>query len=133
MLRNLTLLLVAFMACTQKPKQEVIDTSDLKEREYIRAIEGVDEVLDPELVKRGKVLISYADCASCHKPEERAKGPAFKDIARRYPISQVYINLLARKVISGGTGSWGSPVMAAHPQLTMEEATAMVSYILSLD
>ncbi|WP_425635974.1 c-type cytochrome [Algoriphagus yeomjeoni] len=111
----------------------MIDTSDLKDREYIRAIEGVDEVLDPELVKRGKVLISYSDCAECHKPDMRAKGPAFQDIAQRYPTSQVYINLLARKVISGGTGSWGSPVMAAHPELTMDDAIAMVSYVLSLE
>lgn len=125
--------MVAFVACTQKPTQERIDTSDLKEREYIRAIKGVDEDLDPELVKRGKVLISYSDCAECHKPDLRSKGPAFQDIAKRYPTNQVYINLLARKIISGGSGSWGSPVMASHPSLTMDDATAMVSYILTLE
>jgi len=130
--RNLIFLLVVFASCTQKPEQKSIDTSDLKELEYIRPIEGEDEALDPEVIKKGEVLISYSDCAECHKSNKRAKGPAFKDIAKRYPIKQVYLELLASKVISGGTGSWGSPVMSAHPDLKKEDATAMVSYILSL-
>ncbi len=130
--RKLIFILVTLAACTQKPVQKSIDTSDLKELEYIRAIEGEDEGLDTGMIKKGEVLISYSDCTECHKSDKRAKGPAFQDIAKRYPIKQVYIDLLASKVISGGTGSWGSPVMSAHPDLKKEDATAMVSYILSL-
>lgn len=130
--RNLIFLLVVFASCTQKTEQKSIDTSDLKELEYIRPIEGEDEALDSGVIKKGEVLISYSDCTECHKSDKRAKGPAFKDIAKRYPIKQVYLDLLASKVISGGTGSWGSPVMSAHPDLKKEDATAMVSYILSL-
>ncbi|MEP0711102.1 MAG: c-type cytochrome [Algoriphagus sp.] len=110
-----------------------MDTSARKEQEYIRAIEGEDEILDPEIIKRGEVLISYSDCAECHKTDKRAKGPAFRDIAKRYPTTSAYLDLLARKVISGGTGSWGSPVMLPHPDLNEEDARAMVSYILSLE
>ncbi len=110
-----------------------MDTSAQKEKDYIRTIEGDNEELDPEVIKRGEVLISYSDCADCHRIDKRSKGPALLDIAKRYPINQAYIDLLARKVISGGTGSWGSPVMLPPPNLKKEEAKAMVSYILSLE
>ncbi|PZX60374.1 cytochrome c [Algoriphagus ratkowskyi] len=131
--RNLVFILLAFAACTQKPVQENINTSEAKEREYIRAIEGEDEDLNLEEITRGEVLISYSDCAECHKEDKRAKGPAFQNIAKRYPNTQAYIDLLTRKVISGGTGSWGSPIMSPHPELKEEDAKAMVSYILSLE
>jgi len=78
-------------------------------------------------------LISYSDCSTCHTEERRAKGPAFQDIAKRYPSNQAYIGLLAQKVITGGKGSWGNPVMSPHPNLQYSDAEAMVTYILSLD
>lgn len=96
-------------------------------------VPGEDEALDLELIKKGKVLISYSDCNECHKEESDATGPSFKDIAKRYPSRQIYIDLLARKVISGGSGVWGYPVMRAHPDLTLEEAQAMAAFILSLE
>jgi len=125
--------MVALAACTQKPAQGSIDTSTAKEQKYIRAIEGEDEELEIEVIKRGEVLISYSDCAECHKEDKRAKGPAFQDIAKRYPLKKVYVDLLARKVISGGSGSWGSPIMSPHPDLKEEDARTMVRYILSIE
>ncbi|MEB2774479.1 cytochrome c [Algoriphagus sp. D3-2-R+10] len=132
MRRNLIFILFTLAACTQKTSEENVDSSVEKEQAYIRAIEGEDEEIAMYIIKKGEVLISYSDCAECHKSDKRAKGPAFQDIAKRYPIKQVYIDLLARKVISGGSGSWGSPVMSPHPNLKEEDAKAMVSYILSL-
>ncbi|MCW3112191.1 MAG: cytochrome, partial [Segetibacter sp.] len=58
-------------------------------------------------------------------------GPAFKDIAKRYPVNKIYIEMLAQKVIRGGSGSWGYAVMDPHPKLSLEDAKTMVSYILS--
>jgi cytochrome c len=101
-------------------------------KDYIKAIPGTDELLDLELVKRGEVLIAYADCYDCHKTDNRSKGPAFQDIAKRYPIQEVYMEHLARKIIHGSTGAWGYPVMDPHPNISMEEAKSMSSYILSL-
>jgi len=40
--------------------------------------------------------------------------------------------MLAYKVILGGRGSWGYPVMDPHPKLSFEDAKMMVTYILSL-
>jgi cytochrome c len=129
----LILLQALCYSCARQEKSEALDSTSSKKLDYIRPIEGKDELLDLELVKKGKVLISYGDCNSCHTYEKRAKGPAFQDIAKRYPRNQVYVDLLAQKVISGGKGSWGNPVMDPHPNLQESDAKAMVSYILSLE
>jgi cytochrome c len=100
--------------------------------DYIRPIPGEDEEIAEDQIKLGEVLIAYSDCYDCHTRENRAKGPSFQDISKRYPIRQVYIDLLARKIISGGTGSWGYPIMNPHPNLSMEDAQTMVTFILSL-
>ena len=41
--------------------------------------------------------------------------------------------MLAKKIIAGGGGNWGKEhVMAAHPQIAIQDANEIVSYILSL-
>ncbi len=96
-------------------------------------IEGENEPLDTLLAQKGKVLIAYSDCYQCHREENRAKGPSFSAIAKRYPLQKSYIELLSRKIISGGSGTWGYPVMSAHPKLSETEARSMATYILSMD
>ena len=103
-----------------------------KKSDYIKQIKGVNDSLPAEIVQKGEVLISYSDCYTCHKEDQKSVGPAFKDIAKRYPVNKVYIEMLAQKVIVGGSGSWGSPVMLPHPKLSFEDAKMMVSYILSM-
>lgn len=100
--------------------------------DYIRAIPGENDTIPEELAQRGKVLIAYSDCYTCHKTDSRAKGPAFEDIAARYPVQAAYVDMLAHRIIAGGSGAWGSPVMLPHPNLSHEKAKTMVYYILSL-
>jgi cytochrome c len=41
--------------------------------------------------------------------------------------------MLAKKIIAGGGGNWGTEhVMAAHPQIAIQDANEIVTYILSL-
>ena len=103
-----------------------------KKIDYIRPIAGENDSIPAALAEKGEVLISYSDCFTCHKKDQRSVGPAFTDIAKRYPANKVFIEMLAQKVIIGGNGAWGHPVMAAHPKLSLEEAKTMVSYIMSL-
>ena len=107
----------------QTPAREPVD--------YIKKINGIDDSIPVAVAEKGEVLIAYSDCYTCHKEDHRAVGPAFTDIAKRYPANKIYIEILAQKVIAGGTGSWGSPVMDPHPKLSLEDAKIMVSYILS--
>lgn len=125
------ILLCLLLSCTANQSKPEQAPAEIQEEFYI--IDGEDEPVDSEAIKKGAVLVAYSDCYQCHREENKAKGPSFSDIARRYPMQQVYIELLARKVISGGFGVWGYPVMSAHPKLSMEEAELMVTYVLSLE
>ncbi|MCF8317337.1 MAG: c-type cytochrome [Haliscomenobacter sp.] len=116
------------LCCKNKPEQKIVR----KSIDYIRAIPGVSDSIPAEIAEKGKVLIAYSDCYTCHKINERSVGPAFKDIAKRYPVNRVFIEMLAQKVIMGGSRSWGYPIMTPHPKLKLEEAKIMVSYILSM-
>lgn len=127
------LFLVLVFSCQGKePSKENIIPPKVGMRDYIKPIPGENEVFDTEIIRKGEVLIAYSDCYDCHKEESRAKGPAFQDIAKRYPANKIYIGHLARKIISGGTGAWGYPVMNPHPQIEKEDAKAMATFILSL-
>ncbi|WP_276974212.1 c-type cytochrome [Flavobacterium filum] len=117
-----------FLCCNNAPEQKI----ERKSIDYIRAIPGVNDSIPAEIAEKGKVLIAYSDCYTCHKIQERSVGPAFNDIAKRYPVKKVYIDMLAQKVIMGGSRSWGYPVMSPHPKLSIEEARIMVSYIMSM-
>lgn len=81
----------------------------------------------------GEGLIAGSDCASCHKLNEKSIGPSYLDIAKKYDAAESTVGNLAYKIINGGGGVWGEHAMAAHPQFSLEEASSMARYILSLD
>jgi len=80
----------------------------------------------------GKSLMERSDCKSCHLLEEKSVGPSYKEIALKYKGQRGARDQLAAKVIKGGAGVWGTTEMAAHPQISVEDAKQMVEYILSL-
>ncbi|MEO6149369.1 MAG: c-type cytochrome [Mucilaginibacter sp.] len=102
-------------------------------KDYIRPIPGKDEPVSVKRIEKGKVLVAYADCYTCHKEDERSFGPAFNDVAKRYPANKVFTQMLAQKIIMGGKGSWGNAVMLSHPKLSVKYAEDMAAYVLSLE
>lgn len=90
-----------------------------------------EEVSDINTEKlAGATLIERSDCRSCHQTEGKMIGPSYAEIAGKY--SEKDVDLLADKIINGGSGVWGEVPMAAHPGITKEDAKSMVSYILTL-
>jgi cytochrome c len=77
-------------------------------------------------------LIAASDCGTCHKEDVKVVGPAFKDIAAKYPPTDKNINTLVDKVIKGGKGNWGDIPMTPHATLSVDDAKTIVKYILSL-
>jgi cytochrome c len=116
------------LSCDNKPEHK--NTS--KTPDYIKRIPGKNDSIPADVSEKGKVLIAYSDCYTCHKEDQRSVGPAFEDIAKRYPVNKVYIEMLAHKVIIGGSRNWGTALMDPHPTLSFEDAKMMVSYILSM-
>jgi cytochrome c len=82
--------------------------------------------------KDGKALIEASDCRTCHKDDAKLIGPAYKEVAAKYPSNEANIKTLAEKIIKGGQGNWGEIPMAGHPNVSQEDAEAMVKYILSM-
>jgi len=88
--------------------------------------------------EKGLELIGASDCTTCHKLDKNstsgiAIGPAYSDVAAKYaPAADTTIDRLVKKVISGGSGVWGTTPMTAHAALKEADVKEMVKYILSL-
>src|SRR5205823_9041073 len=83
-------------------------------------------------VATGKRQIEGSDCLSCHQLNRKSIGPAYVDVARKYHGDSTATARLVRKIRGGGSGVWGNVTMPAHPNLTDEQASAMLAYIMSL-
>jgi cytochrome c len=82
----------------------------------------------------GKSLMEGSDCKACHQINGKSVGPAFTEVAKKYQADkEKAVIKLANKVITGGGGVWGDHAMNAHPQLSREDASAIVRYVLSLN
>jgi len=79
---------------------------------------------------KGAQLVASSDCKTCHSEKAKIVGPAFADIAAKYKSGDE--EMLAKKVISGGSGNWGTVPMTAHPDLSIDDAKQMVKYVLSV-
>lgn len=82
--------------------------------------------------KDGLALIEGSDCRTCHKNEEKLIGPSYRDVAKKYESNDKNVKMLAEKIIKGGQGNWGEIPMAGHPNISQEDAEAMVRYILTI-
>jgi cytochrome c len=107
------------LSCSKKENTEVPEVSS--------ETAAVSEPAKANL--SGDQIIETLDCSGCHSVNERMIGPSYKEIAEKY--SEKDIELLASKIIEGGSGVWGGVPMAAHPQVSKEDAKKMVEYILS--
>jgi cytochrome c len=103
----------------------------LREGKDLALLEPNEQIAGDVNTLRGMMEISKSDCKTCHTLAAKSIGPSYTEIARRYNGRDV-VNVLAKKVISGGNGNWGNSLMAAHPQHSEQEAADMVRYILSL-
>lgn len=86
----------------------------------------------PVAAMPGKSLIEGSDCLACHQYNRKSIGPAYIDVARKYHDDSTAMAHLVKKIRGGGSGVWGPVMMPGHPQVTEEQASRMVAYILSL-
>jgi cytochrome c len=81
----------------------------------------------------GERLVEQARCYACHSLTETSLGPPYVAIAARHaPRKAVMVDVLARKIVHGGGGSWGLVPMVPNQWVTIEEARLMSEWILSL-
>lgn len=87
--------------------------------------------------EKGLELIGASDCTTCHRLHKAAAGasigPSYSEVAAKYaPAADTTIDRIVNKIISGGSGIWGTVPMTPHPALAPADVKVMVTYILSL-
>ena len=76
-------------------------------------------------------LAKAKNCMACHTVATKVVGPAFKDIAAKYAGQKDVGAKLATKVVKGSSGAWGPIPMPPNPQVSADEAAALVKWILA--
>jgi len=77
-------------------------------------------------------LAQKRSCNSCHSMDSKRVGPPYRAIASRYAGNAGAVPALTAKVLNGGVGVWGAVPMPANNQVTKDEATRIVQWILTL-
>ncbi|GAA4407595.1 hypothetical protein GCM10023187_28420 [Nibrella viscosa] len=118
-------------------EDKVIDKKNVKVAlNYIPKVAGNDAPIGHQQISStfnlGKNLMAGSDCKACHQINGKSVGPSFIEVSKKYRGDKGALTRLANKVITGGGGVWGDHAMNAHPQLTREDATEIVKYVLSL-
>jgi cytochrome c len=76
-------------------------------------------------------LAKAKNCVACHAVDKKLVGPAYKDVAAKYANDKEAVARLSKKVREGGSGVWGPVPMPANPQVSADEATTLVKWVLS--
>jgi cytochrome c len=77
-------------------------------------------------------LADQSRCLVCHDVDETVRGPAWRDVAKRYRGKPEVEDQLVQKVHDGGGGAWGNDSMSANKRAGMENIRILVRWILAL-
>ena len=81
---------------------------------------------------KGMELYYRNDCSTCHAANTRIAGPSYAEVAAKYKGDTAMIATLADRIIKGNKGVWGEVAMPAHPNLSKDDAVALVKYVYLL-
>ena len=79
-----------------------------------------------------QALATSKNCMACHAVDKKLVGPAYKDVAKKYPGQKDAADKLAVKIIKGGSGVWGAVPMPANAQVNEAESKKLAAWVLSL-
>lgn len=79
-----------------------------------------------------EALAKSKNCMACHATDKKLVGPAYKDVAKKYAGDAKAADMLAAKIIKGGSGVWGAIPMPANPQVSAADAKKLATWVLAL-
>ena len=79
-----------------------------------------------------EALAKSKNCMACHAVDKKLVGPSYKDVAKKYASDAKAADMLASKVMKGGSGVWGAIPMPANPQVNAADAKKLVTWIMGL-
>jgi len=131
-MKKTLIILTAVFVCISCNSSSDTKETDAKSTDTVAAAPPpAAETKDLE-AERGLGLVAKSDCFTCHKLTEPLIGPAYSLVAAKYKGQENMIDSLAHKIIKGGSGVWGEVPMSPHPQVPIEDAKAMVHYVMSI-
>jgi cytochrome c len=83
-------------------------------------------------VMADEALAKAKNCMACHATDKKLVGPAYKDVAAKYAKDKGSVDVLAAKIMKGGSGVWGPVPMPANPQVNEAEAKKLATWILTI-
>jgi cytochrome c len=116
------IIVVLILSCVSSKKST--NNKELKSEEIV--ITGAERLSGMEMYRN-------LDCTTCHNIDEKQIGPSYRQVSEKYKATQENIDRLAKKIISGGSGSWGQIPMTPHPALSIDSARTLVKFVLSVN
>lgn len=89
-------------------------------------------VAAPAWSQSGADLAAKKNCLACHQADKKLVGPSYKSIAAKYAGDKGAADMLATKIMKGGSGVWGPVPMPANPQVSEAEAKQLAAWVLTL-
>ena len=80
-----------------------------------------------------QALATAKGCMACHDIGAKKVGPSYKDVAKKYAGQKDAEAKLMKKVLEGGSGTWGPVPMPPNKSMGVTEADAkkLVAWIMS--
>lgn len=75
-------------------------------------------------------LAQSKNCMACHAVDKKLIGPSFKDVAAKYKDDKGAGDMLATKIMKGGSGVWGPIPMPANTQVNEADAKKLAAWVL---
>jgi cytochrome c len=79
-----------------------------------------------------EALAKANNCMACHAVDKKLVGPAYKDVAKKHGNDASKADMLAAKIIKGGSGVYGAIPMPANPKVSEADAKKLATWVLSL-
>jgi cytochrome c len=77
-------------------------------------------------------LAKSKNCMACHAVDKKLVGPAYQEVAKKYAGDAKAADMLAAKIVKGGSGVWGAIPMPANTQVSEADAKKLATWVLSL-
>lgn len=79
----------------------------------------------------GAQLAAKKNCLACHQVDKKLVGPSYKSVAAKYAADKGAVDMLATKIMKGGSGVWGPVPMPANPQVSEAEAKQLATWVMT--
>ncbi len=78
-----------------------------------------------------EALAKAKNCMACHAVDKKLVGPSYKDVAKKYGGDAKAVDMLATKIMKGGSGVWGAIPMPANPQVNEADAKKLAAWVMN--